>query len=76
MQYRFYRTRRGLDILKTAKGPRAGSSVILTRKTTKSGKIRHGVVIEDHRNNNSLYLVASYEGILGAWKTFKALARA
>lgn len=67
------KTNKGLEIVKTAESNVRGCKVILTRKTTKSGKIRHGVVLERNRRHQ---LVGSYEGIAPAFKVYKALAKA
>ena len=66
------KTNKGLEIVKEAQSNVRGSKVLLTRKTTMGGKIRHGVVLEDRRGHK---LVGSYLGIAPAWKVFKALAQ-
>ena len=67
------KTNRGTEIVKEAQSNVRGSKVILTRKTTLSGKIRHAVVLEDRRGWHKL--VGSYLGIAPAWKVYKALAK-
>jgi len=67
------KTNKGLEIVKSEKSVVRGSVVILTRKTTKSGKIRHGVVLEKHGRHQ---LIGSFEGIAPAFKVYKSLARA
>ena len=67
------KTNKGLEIVKTAESNVRGCKVILTRKTTKSGKIRHGVVMENRRGHQ---LIGSYEGVAPAFKVYKALAKA
>ena len=39
------RTNKGLDVILTADSTIHGMTVCLTRKTTKRGNIRHGVVL-------------------------------
>ena len=67
------KTNNGLEIVKEAQSNVRGSKVLLTRKTTLSGNVRHGVVLEDRRGWHKL--VGSYLGIAPAWKVFKALAQ-
>ena len=68
------KTNKGLEIVKSNKGIAQGSKVILTRKTTKSGKIRHGVVPENRFGQH--HLVESFEGLAPAFKVYKSLVRA
>lgn len=65
-------TNKGLEIVKSAESSVHGTKVILTRKTTKSGKIRHGVVLEKRGRHT---LVGSFEGLAPAFKVYKALAQ-
>ena len=67
------KTNKGLEIIKSEKSIVRGSSVILTRKTTKSGKIRHGVVMEKRGQHQ---LIGSFEGLAPAFKVYKSLVRA
>ena len=67
------KTNRGLEIVKSAESTVRGSKVILTRKTTMSGKIRHGVVMEDRHGFHQL--VGSFEGVAPAFKVYKALVK-
>lgn len=69
------RTNKGLDIIKTADSTVNGRRVILTRKTIKSGEIRHGVVLESKRSGRH-QKIGSFAGIAPAWKVYKALAEA
>ena len=69
------RTNKGLDIVKTTDSTVNGRRVILTRKTTKSGEIRHGVVLESKRSGRH-QKIGSFAGIAPAWKVYKALAEA
>ena len=64
------KTNKGLEIVKSGDSTVHGCKVILTRKTTLSGKIRHGVVLEKHGRHK---LVGSFEGIAPAFKAYKAL---
>ena len=68
------KTNKGLEIVKSDKGIARGNKVILTRKTTMSGKIRHGVVLENRFGMH--HLVGSFEGIAPAFKVYKTLVRA
>ena len=66
------KTDKGLEIVKIADSTVRGQRVVLTRKTTKSGKIRHGVVLED-KLRGWHKLIGSFEGIAPAFKAYKAL---
>ena len=63
-----------LTIVKTDDSTIKGLNVILTRKTTKSGNIRHGVVLENKRNGRH-QLVGSFVGIAPAWDADKGLRK-
>lgn len=65
-------TNKGLDIIKSEDSTIYGATVILTRKTTKSGKIRHGVVLE---KNGRHQLIGSFLGLSDAFKAYKALVK-
>lgn len=69
------RTEKGLDIIKTADSTIKGLTVCLTRKTTKNGNVRHGVVLEN-KHTGRHQLVGSFIGITPAWNAFKGLRRA
>ena len=63
-----------LTVVKIADSTVKGLNVILTRKTTKNGNVRHGVVLENKRNGRH-QLVGSFIGITAAWNAFKGLRR-
>lgn len=62
----------GLVILRQESNRKLGIDVALTRKTLKSGIIRHGVVITDKRSGNRIRL-RTPSGIGGAWKIYKGM---
>lgn len=64
-----------LTVVKTADSTIKGLTVCLTRKTTKNGNIRHGVVLEN-KHTGRHQLVGSFIGITPAWNAFKGLRRA
>ena len=66
------KTRSGLEIVKSEMNNNIGVKVSLTRKTTKSGKIRHGVVITNPRSGIHTRL-KSFEGIGKAWELYKKM---
>ena len=68
------KTNSGLEIVKIADSMARGQRVLLTRKTTKGGNIRHGVVLEDKRTGRH-WKIGSFLGIAPAFKAYKALAR-
>ena len=67
-------TNKGLEIIKSADSTVHGCKVILTRKTTKAGNIRHGVVLESKRNNRLHTKIGTFDGIAPAFRAFKALS--
>ena len=68
------RTNKGLDVILTADSTIHGMTVCLTRKTTKRGNIRHGVVLEN-KHSGRHQLVGSFVGIAPAWAAYKGLRR-
>ena len=66
------KTRSGMEIIKSEINHNIGVKVSLTRKTTKSGKIRHAVVITNPRSGLHTRL-KSFEGIGGAWELYKRM---
>ena len=61
----FEKTMNGTDIIKKEENRKLGYEVALTRKTTKNGNIRHGVVITNLRT-----------GIRTRMKTYRTIAPA
>ena len=59
----------GTEIVKSGKTSK-GMEIMLTRKTTKSGNIRHAVIAYDGRHHINL---GSYLGIGEAFKAYKTL---
>ena len=69
------RTNKGLDVILATDSTIRGITVCLTRKTTKSGNIRHGVVLENQYTGRH-QLVGSFKGIAPAWAAYKGLRKA
>ncbi len=67
------RTNRCLEIVKAADSTVKGCKVILTRKTTLTGEIRHGVVLETRRGGHRK--VGTFESVSPAWRVYKALVQ-
>ena len=67
-------TNKGLEIVKSAESTVNGQNVVLTRKTNKSGEIRHGVILESKSGRHQK--VGTFLGLSDAFKVYKALARA
>lgn len=68
------KTKNGLVIVKKLGSIVRGHNVALTRKTTLTGEIRYGVVLENRRCR-SYQKISTFTAILPAWKVFKALSR-
>ena len=69
------RTNKGLDIVKKANNDNLGYEVALTRKTTKNGNIRHGVVITNNRTGVRTRM-KTFLGIAPAFNLYKTLLNA
>lgn len=69
------RTNSGLDIVKKDVNANLGFEVALTRKTTKNGNIRHGVVITNIRTGVRMRL-KTYLGIAPAFNLYKSMLNA
>lgn len=65
----------GLEIVKKETNDALGYEVALTRKTTKSGNIRHAVVITNLRTGVRTRL-KSYLGIAPAFRLYKSMMEA
>ena len=68
------KTNTGLEIIQSADSTVQGRRVILTRKTTKAGEIRHGVVLESTRSGRH-QKIGSFAGLAPAFRVYKALAQ-
>ena len=69
MKTTFKTTDSGLVILKEARSTIHGQKVLLTRKTTKGGNIRHGVILES-RDGRRHQKIGTFKGIKDAWKLY------
>lgn len=67
------KTNTGLEIIQSADSTVKGRRVILTRKTTKTGEIRHGVVLETRHGRHQK--IGSFAGLAPAFRVYKALAQ-
>ena len=66
------KTRHGTDIVAKAASTVTGCTVILTRRTTKDGAIKHGVVMESP-NGFGHRRVGTFLGLEPAFRVYKAL---
>lgn len=69
----FEKTTNGTEIIKKATAAN-GYEVLLTRRTTKSGNIRHGVVIKPHMGRYTR--LKSFLGIAPAFNLYKNMLNA
>ena len=69
----FEKTMNGTEIIKKATAVN-GYEVLLTRRTTKSGNIRHGVVIKPQRGRYTR--LKSFHGISPAFNLYKHILNA
>lgn len=69
----FEKTTNGTEIIKKATAAN-GYEVLLTRRTTKSGNIRHGVVIKPHMGRYTR--LKSFLGIAPAYSLYKNILNA
>ena len=69
------KTAHGTDIIKREENKALGYEVALTRKTTKNGNIRHGVVITNLRTGIRTRL-RSYKTIEPAFNLYKTMLEA
>lgn len=70
----FEKTFNGTEIIKKATNAANGYEVILTRRTTKNGNIRHGVVIKPHMGRYTR--IKSFIGIAPAFNLYKNMLNA
>lgn len=70
----FEKTFNGTEIIKSGKNEVNGYEVFLTRRTTKNGNIRHGVVIKPHLGRYTR--IKSYLGIEPAFNLYKNMLNA
>ncbi len=68
------KTDTGLEIVKSAVSTVRGRRVILTRKTTKAGEIRHAVILESMRSGRH-QKIGTFAGLAPAFRVYKALAQ-
>ena len=71
----FEKTLNGTEIIKKDVNHGLGYEVALTRRTTKSGNIRHGVVITNQRTGIRTRM-KSYLGLAPAFKLYKTMLNA
>ena len=71
----FEKTAHGTDIIRKADNKTIGYEVALTRKTTKNGNIRHGVVITNIRTGVRTRM-KTYLGIAPAFALYKNMLNA
>ena len=69
------KTHSGLEIVKKDYCKNMRVLVSLTRKTTKNGEIKHGVVITNPRSGARTRL-RTFDGIGGAWNLYKTILNA
>ena len=69
------KTYSGLEIVKKEVNNNLNAEIALTRKTTKSGNIRHAVVMTNLRTGRRMRL-KSFLGISGAWTLYKTMLNA
>ena len=70
----FEKTMNGTEIITKATNTANGYEVFLTRRTTKSGNIRHGVVIKPHMGRYTR--LKSFLGIAPAFNLYKNMLNA
>ena len=70
----FEKTFNGTEIIKSGKNEASGYEVFLTRRTTKNGNIRHGVVIKPSLGRYTK--IKSYLGIGQAFTLYKNMLNA
>ena len=63
----FKKNHNGTEIIKSGKNS-LGNEVLLTRKTTKRGNIRHAVILSD---GSSYWNAGSFLGVASAFRVYK-----